>query len=258
MIRIEGLSKSFRPASSSWAPWKRRETIRALQEIRWEIPQGCIAALVGPNGSGKTTLLKILATLILPDEGQVWINGCSLTQEASRIRETVSLSIGEDRGFYRRLTVRQNLEFFAALYQLSPKEAGRRIGELSEVLGLKGHLDRVCQELSSGLKQRFILARSLLNGASVLLADEPARSLDPLAKAEWGAFLQRLSREFGKTILFTTHDLREAQRIAQRVGILHQGRLVQSRRISEAAASEPSSPLEAAFAEACQPRGRGA
>lgn len=252
LIKIRHVSKRFIPPAPFFAPWKPRRKIQALDGINLEIPKGNIVALVGPNGAGKTTLLKILATLVLPDEGEVEVGGYSLTREPQRIRQIVSLALGEERSFYWRLTARQNLEFFAALYNLSSKETKEKIQGLAEVLNLGDSLDRMYQELSSGLRQRLALARSFLNGASIVLADEPTRSLDPLAKIELRTLLKRFSREFGKTICFTTHDLHEAEEIADTIGILHQGRLIRIQTSFGAAGSKRAMNLETSFAELCQ------
>ena len=254
-IKIHGVSKRFRCPPPLFTPWKGARTIRALAEIDWEIPKGSLTALVGPNGAGKTTLLKILATLILPDKGEVWINGFSHLKNPEKIRETISLALGEDRSFYWRLTARQNLEFFAALYDLSSQETRKKIDELAQILDFGTSLDRIYQELSSGLRQRLALARAFLNGASVLLVDEPTKTLDPLAKIELRALLRRFSKKEGKTILFTTHDLGEAETTADTIGILHQGRLVQIQTNSGRGEPVRPLPLETAFAEICQSKG---
>ena len=256
-IKIYRVSKRFRRPPPLFAPWRGAKTIQALSKVDWEIPKGSVTALVGPNGAGKTTLLKILATLVLPDEGEVWVNGFSLSRDPNRIRQSVSLALGEERSFYWRLTARQNLEFFAALYDLSSQETRKKIDELAQTLDFRSSLDRIYQELSSGLRQRLVLARSFLNGASVLLVDEPTRSLDPLAKIELRRLLRQFSREWGKTILFTTHDLREAQTTADRIAILHQGRLVQTQTHSGPLEELPSLKLETLFAELCRSKGPG-
>ena len=214
MIEVRGVSKSFRSSTPSRFSWKKNPVVHALRQVDLDIPQGKIFALVGPNGAGKTTLLKILAGLLLPDQGSVRVNG------------RVSLTLAEGRSFYVRLTPRQNLEFFAALYDLPPKEARQKIQRTAEQLGFTPSLDRPYEQLSSGTRQRVAIARSFLNDAPVLLMDEPTRSLDPLAKRELRELLKQLSREWQRTILLTTHDLAEAAELAESIGILHEGRLL--------------------------------
>lgn len=222
-IEVENLSKAFQQKASLLTPWKRLAPVKALERVTFRIPRGSVFALLGPNGAGKTTLLKILSALLLPEEGVVRVNGHSIWDRADRIRQNVSFAMGEERSFYWRLTGRQNLEFFAVLYNLSKNETAAKIREAADVLNLHDLLDRPFEEYSTGNRQRLALARSFFNDAPVLLADEPTRSLDPLAKRDIQTLLLDLSRRRGKTILLTTHDTQEAGQLADRVGILHRG-----------------------------------
>lgn len=214
-IEIKGVSKEFSSLVYSLPFLRKKKKIRALSQVDLQIPKNSTFVLVGPNGSGKTTLLKILAGLLLPDAGEVRIHG------------QAALASSTGRDFYWRLTVRQNLEFFAALCDLPPKEIRPNVEQTARRLGLAEALDRPYEQLSSGIRQRLILARALLSRASILLLDEPTRSLDPLAAREFRNFLKEFSREFGKTLLLTTHNLEEAEGMGDRIGILHEGRLVQ-------------------------------
>ncbi len=249
-IKISGVSKWFHPPRSLFNPWKKKPRIRALSEIDLEIPHGSLVALVGPNGAGKTTFLKILATLLLPDEGDVWVNGHHHLRAPQKIREALSFAMGEERSFYWRLTARQNLEFFAALYGLSPRQTKIKMSELAEAFKLNEVLDRPYGQLSTGMRQRVALARSFLNGASILLADEPTRSLDPLKKRELKILIKGLCRRWGKTVLFTTHDLHEAEEV-DLLGILHQGRLAAVGRPEELQKASQRANLEEVFSDLC-------
>ncbi len=219
------MSKWFPQRAPLVAPWRRKPQIQALTQVNLRVLPGTIFVLMGPNGSGKTTLLRILATLLLPDEGQVWINGHHHIRDPDRIRRNVSFAMGQERNFYWRLTCRQNLEFFAALYELSSRETRRKIDEVADIFGLEASLDRPYEQLSTGTRQRLGLARSFLNSAEVLLADEPTRSLDPASKQELKGLIRKLSRDYGKTIVLTSHDLQEADELADTIGILHRGHL---------------------------------
>jgi ABC-type multidrug transport system ATPase subunit len=196
--------------------------------VNLRVETGTVFALLGPNGSGKTTLLKIISTLLMPDAGTLRVLGHVLPGQEERVKTRISFAMGDERSFYWRLTARQNLMFFAALYDLSPRQSEQKIAELGDVFSLKDYLDRPYEELSSGIRQRLAIARSFLNDAALLLADEPTRSLDAAARNALHGLLQKLVREHGKTILFTTHNFEEARRVADTVGILNQGRLCYS------------------------------
>ena len=221
-IDVQNVSKSFQTRTALWRPNTR---VEALRGVTFQAKPGRIFVLVGPNGAGKTTMLKILSTLILPDKGEVLLAGFSASHQTAQIRSTLSYAMGEEKSFYWRLTARQNLEFFAALYNVPSHELRSKIQGIAEITGLGTVLDRPYEELSTGFRQRVALARSFLNDASIVLADEPTRSLDPLSKMEMQVLLRDLSRKWGKTLLMTTHDLREAQDLGDQIGILHQGRL---------------------------------
>ena len=257
-LEVRGVSKWFLPRAPLLTPWKLGPRIQALHRVDLQVDAGGIFALLGPNGAGKTTLLKILSTLIRPDEGEVRVKGHSPSTHARQARQALSFAMGEERSFYWRLTARQNLTFFATLYELSRQETARRIDELAEILGLQSSLDRPYEELSTGTRHRLGLGRSFLNRAPILLADEPTRSLDPLSKRELWDVLRRLSRQWTKTILFTTHDLYEATQLADTVGILHQGRLRGLGPPGAVTTSTGRTSLEAAFGEICQDRETGA
>jgi len=226
MIAIRNLSKSFRQtkslAESLRHPFRPEKRINVLKQITLTIHRGELFCLVGPNGAGKTTFLKILAGLILPDEGEINLKG------------PVGFMSGEERSFYWRLSGRQNLEFFASLYNLSYRESKKKVQELSVLFGLESFIDRMFMKYSTGMRQKLAIARSFLSDVPLLLMDEPTRSLDPLAQQELRRLiLELVVREQGKTVLFTTHHLEEAERFSDRIGILHQGRLVAAGAIEE-------------------------
>lgn len=251
-IEIKKVSKWFSPSFSLSRFWKKRPKVKALDQINLTINPGTLFALVGPNGAGKTTLLRLLSTLLLPDEGEVRIHGYSSLTDASKIRERVAFTMGHEGGFYWRLTARENLEFFATLYDLNRSETKRKIEEASQLFGMEEYLDRSYQTLSTGMRQRVALARSFLNGATLLLADEPTKSLDPLARKELRVLFQKLATEHGKTVVLATHDLNEASEIADQIGILHQGRLVKTVTPTELNPSGNQESLENLFSQLCR------
>ncbi len=224
MIHLENVSKRFRSTATSRWPWSKREEVTALEGVTLSVERGDIFALVGTNGAGKSTLLKILAGLIIPETGIIEVDGFSLRRPSSALRRRVSFSPGEDRGFYARLTARQNLDFFGALYNLSKPLRAARIAQAAEQMQLTTVLDRPFQELSSGMRQRVALARAVLQRADIFLLDEPTRSLDPLSRLEFHKLLRSLAGPGRTTILLATHDLHEAQEVANCIGFLHDGR----------------------------------
>lgn len=255
-VELKGVSKRFSKSVYPFPSWEKKKKIQALTHVSLQVPAGSIFALVGPNGSGKTTLLKILGGLLLPDEGEVLIHGSFFKGDDTHLQRQVALASSVGRDFYRRLTVRQNLEFFSVLYDLPPKKIRQSILQMSHQLGLEGALDRPYEQLSSGVRQKLVLARALLNQASILLLDEPTRSLDPLARREFRNFLKGFSKKFEKTLVFATHDLSEAEELADTIGILHEGRLLKigalREFIGDNGREKERKGLEDAFVALCQ------
>jgi ABC-2 type transport system ATP-binding protein len=219
-IALKNISKSFQKNPSY--PWLKSVRVQALKDVTLSVPQGHILALVGSNGAGKTTLLRIISTIVLPDSGDGRVNGFALSH-SQQIRKTLSVAMGEERGFYGRLTVWQNLEFFCHLYDLRGKALTHKINDLAERFELQELLHQPYERLSTGTRQRVVLARCLLNNAKLLLADEPTRSLDADNKKKVSDWLRKMSRDFGQTIVFTTHDRQEAERSADSIATLKEG-----------------------------------
>jgi ABC-2 type transport system ATP-binding protein len=206
-------------------PFDRR-TVTALDGLELEVGRGHIFCLLGPNGAGKTTLIKILAGLVLPDGGRAMVEGRDVAREPDPAKRAVGYAVSDERSFYWRLTGRQNLEFFAALYGLRGPSRGRRIEELLRVAGLDGAADLRFSGYSTGTRQMLAFARALLADAAILLVDEPTRSLDPQAADRIRSFLRgELAGRQGKTILWATHDLGEAADCADDIAIISRGRI---------------------------------
>src|SRR5680860_1501359 len=174
----------------------------ALDDVNLEVGTGQVSALLGENGAGKSTLLRVLSTTVAPDAGDAWIGDYHVVHHANLVRTVLGVALGDERSWYWRLSGRQNLEFFAALYGFSRRHARRRAEVLLADVGLKEAADRRFYEYSSGMRARLSLARALLTSPSVLLLDEPTRTLDPIAAADFRARVGRLSSEEGCTILF--------------------------------------------------------
>ncbi len=250
-------------------PFDRR-TVTALDGLDLEVGRGRVFCLLGPNGAGKTTLLKILATLVLPDGGRALVEGHDVAREPGRAKAAAGFAVGDERSFYWRLTGRQNLEFFAALYGLRGGARDRRVSELLRLAGLDEAADLRFNGYSTGMRQMLAFARALLADASILLVDEPTRSLDPQAADRVRSFLRgELAGRQGKTVLWATHDLGEAADFADDIAVISRGRIrltgpaasaagggrTALRRAYEQAVGDPvvADPAEAAGPEACGP-----
>ncbi|MBA2732727.1 MAG: ABC transporter ATP-binding protein, partial [Acidobacteria bacterium] len=229
VISIDCLSKTFPIPLAGLKQFFHRPVkppVEALSEVSFDVHAGEIFGLIGRNGAGKTTLTKIIATLVQPTSGSVTVNNYDSVRDDKKVRAQVGLATAEERSFYWRLTVEQNLMFFARLFGLSDMLARRRIIELVEQFELKEIVSRRFGELSTGNKQRMAFARAMLAKPPVLLLDEPTRSLDPLAAARMRSLINRLAGgDPPVTILLTSHNLAEVEELCARVAIIGGGRI---------------------------------
>jgi ABC-2 type transport system ATP-binding protein len=190
----------------------------AFDDVSFDVGQGEVFGFLGPNGAGKTTMVRTLGTLLSPSAGSARVAGLPLSPENGvAIRQRISI-MPETPGLYLRLTVAENLECFAGLYELP--DARERVERALRAVNLVGRANEPCGTLSKGLRQRVSLARALLNDAEVLFLDEPTAGLDPVAAREVHELIDGL-RERGVTIFLTTHRLEEAERLCDRVAILN-------------------------------------
>lgn len=204
----------------------------ALKDLTLGANAGEIFTLLGPNGAGKTTLLRIISGLIVPQEGCVSICGFDMRTQEYQARACIGLVLGEERSFYYRLSGAQNLQFFGGLYGIPHRELKRRIDEGLDRVGLAKDADLQYMRYSTGMKKRLGLARALLHDPRVLLLDEPNSGIDPQsARTIRGIILDLKQR--GKTILLTTHDMTEAERLSDRIGFLKEGKLVRTGTVEE-------------------------
>jgi ABC-2 type transport system ATP-binding protein len=207
---------------------RRGSFITALDGVTLKVKKGEIFGLLGPNGAGKTTFIKILCTLILHDEGEAYVNGFDVRREPQQVLRNLQAVIGgAGRGFDWRLTARQGLEFYASLYGLSKQEAQEKIDFLLEFTGLRDRANDMYQRYSGGMRRKLVLCRALLLDVPIVLFDEPTIGLDPPSAAEIRELLHdKLSRDEGKTVLITTHNMWEAQEICDRIAILYRGKII--------------------------------
>jgi len=205
----------------------RKKKMRAVDGATFSARKGELFGLLGPNGAGKTTLVRCIATLLIPDDGSIGVLGRDVFKESLYCRQRIGLLTSGERTLYWKLSARDNLRFFAALYGLDGKERDLRIDFLIELLGLKDvERDRV-ERYSSGMKQKLSLARAMLHDPDLLLLDEPTIGLDPQFSRFMRKFIkEELNEKQGKTILLTTHYMDEADELCNRIAFINRGRIV--------------------------------
>lgn len=229
-------------------PFKERNITTAVKCVNIKVKKGELLGLLGTNGAGKTTLIKLLCTLILPTEGYAVVNGYNIINEDQQVRESIGLVTGEERSFYWRLTGRQNLEFFAALYGLSDQQTQKKVNSIFKLIELEGKEDVCVQEYSAGMKQKLAIGRALLNDPSVLFLDEPTKSLDPVVSQNMRRFIRKsLVEEQGKTVILSTHRMEEVEELCERIVILNNGEIKFFGRVADLKTEKTS--LETAIIE---------
>jgi ABC-2 type transport system ATP-binding protein len=223
-VEVQSLSKAF---ETKEGPMLRKvpKRVVAVDQISFSVPKGEIFGLLGPNGAGKTTTIKMLCTLITPTSGDAFVNGFSIAKDQQRVRENLGVMLTGERTLYWKLTGRENLEYFAALYHLDPSYGKKRIQELLDLVGLKEREDMLVENYSTGMRIRLSFVKALLNDAPVLLFDEPTASLDPQSSRLIRDVIRRL-RDEGHAIIITTHNMEEADQLSDRVAIIDHGRIV--------------------------------
>ncbi|HEU5208837.1 MAG TPA: ABC transporter ATP-binding protein [Longimicrobiales bacterium] len=230
VVRVTSLGKRF-AVQRGWKDALRRPAARdmriALHGVDLSVARGECFGVLGQNGAGKSTLFKILATLILPDEGSASISGFDVVRQPDEVRRVLIPVLAAERSLYWRVSAEENLRLYADLYRLPRAEARTRIGEVLEQVGLQDAGRKQVGLFSSGMKQRLLIARALLGRPDVLLLDEPTRSLDPISAREFRQFLrEQVRRVHGTTILLATHDHQEVAELCDGVVVLDQGRVL--------------------------------
>jgi ABC-2 type transport system ATP-binding protein len=193
--------------------------------VSLKIEQGEIFGLLGPNGAGKSTTIRMLCTLLEPTSGTARVNGFDIRRQATQVRQSLGTVLAGERSIYWKLSGRENLEYFAALYHLPPATARQRINELLEYMELKDRANDLVEKYSTGMKQRIALSKALLARPPILLLDEPTLGLDPQAARKVREIIAGLKAD-GHTILLTTHYMEEADQLSDRIGIIDQGKII--------------------------------
>ena len=212
MIEIKNVSKIYPQAKS-----------KALDDVSLTIPSGEFFGLLGPNGAGKTTLISILSTLLLPTEGEVCIDGETLTRQRGDIKRKLAL-ITQHNSLRNDMNLDQIMELQGRLYAMPRDEIKRKSEELLSFCGLLEHRKKIVRKLSGGMKRKLMLCRALLTNPEILILDEPTIGLDPASRRQMWDLLRTLNRQ-GLTILLTTHYIDEAQYLCQRIALIDQGKV---------------------------------
>jgi ABC-2 type transport system ATP-binding protein len=221
--------------------------VRALVDVSFTVDRGECVAILGQNGSGKSTLVRALSTLLIPDGGRARVFGHDVEREAAAVRRLVN-RVSVEASFFKKMSAVENLSYAARFYGQTPSVTRRRIPEILERVGFaRSRASEPMEDLSRGMQQKVALARALLTTPVMLLLDEPTTGLDPRSKREVQTFIRQLRAEHDTTILLCTHDMAEAQTLAERVGILHAGRLLALEPVEQMLGRYHADTLEDAF-----------
>ena len=218
-VRVRDLWKSFR---SGWFWGTRNEVLRGID---LDIEEGRIFGILGPNGAGKTTFLSILSTLLLPDRGEIRVLGMDVVKRGNRVRQRINISSG-NANFLWSLTVRENLTFYAMLYGLRGTKRKKRVEEAIALFELGNYEKTPFDKLSTGMKQRLALAKSMLNSPEILFLDEPTVGLDPQVSLRIRDQIREIQRDREVTIVLTTHNMAEAEYLCDRIAFLKEGEIL--------------------------------
>ncbi|MFB3153678.1 MAG: ATP-binding cassette domain-containing protein [Candidatus Acidiferrales bacterium] len=248
MIEAHNLTKVFRD--------KKRGEIRAVDGVSFRCQPGQIYGLLGANGAGKTTTLRMLATILQPTDGSARVAGFDITEQPEQVRTKIGF-LSTATALYGRLTARELVEYFGRLNGLNGGVLRRRTDELFALLGISDFADRRCDKLSTGMKQKVSIARTLVHDPPVMIFDEPTVGLDVMAARTIVGFI-RDCRDRGKTVIFSTHVMSEAEKLCDTIGIIHNGKLLAEGTLSELRARSGLEDLEEIFVRMVESSPRGA
>ena len=203
---------------------KRYGDVSAVEDLNLKVCAGEIFGFLGPNGAGKTTTIRVLTTLTKPTSGRAWVSSFDVVKEPAKVKEVIGV-VQQHVSLDRDLTVRENMEFRARLHHLGSSERRQRIDELLDYVGLTEQANRIVDTLSGGMKKRAMIVTSLMHRPKLLFLDEPTVGLDAQTRRRLWDLIRHLHLD-GTTIFLTTHYIEEAEALCQRVGIIHQGRLI--------------------------------
>jgi len=218
-LLVEHVTKRFRPD-------RKKPPVVAIADVSLRLERGTIHGILGANGSGKSTLIRLVSGLLLLDEGRVEVFGHDIERDEMAVKRLIN-RVSVDAAFFKKLSPLENLMFAARLYGLDPGYARRQSTEILARLGIaQSRLGRPIEQMSRGMQQKVAIARALLTSPTLLLLDEPTTGLDPRSKLDVQSFIEEMNATHDATIVLTTHDLAEAERLCERITILDGGRVV--------------------------------
>jgi len=212
-VRTVDLTKKFNP--------NRKETITAVRKMNLEAASGEVLGILGPNGAGKTTALRMISTILKPTSGTAIVNGHDVTEEPLKVRQNIGY-LATEMGLYGRLTPRETLTFFAKINGLEEDRIEPRMEEVFDILDMNEFEGRRVTNLSTGMKQKLSLARSIIHDPEILLFDEPTQGLDLMTSKTVMDYIEEFKNE-GKTIILSTHIMHVAEKLCDRIAILFDG-----------------------------------
>jgi ABC-2 type transport system ATP-binding protein len=225
-VEVENLRKEFIRSDGGSRLRGRRKRVEALKGVSFEMSRGECVAILGQNGSGKSTLVRLLSTLLLHDGGQARIFGHDVFRDTRAVRRLVN-RVSVEASFFKKMSSAENLSYAARFYGLTAGQTRDKIPEILDRVGFPSkRRNEAMEDLSRGMQQKVALARALLTQPILLLLDEPTTGLDPRSKLEVQEFIREVRQVHDATILLCTHDLDEAETLADRIGILDRGRLI--------------------------------
>ena len=222
-IEIKDLKREF-IVTKGWVN-RKKEVVKAVDGITFEVKKGEIFGLLGQNGAGKTTIIKMLITLLAPTSGTCKVLGYNTYGEEKKFRDRINFIFGGEMGVYRRLSARDNLKYFANLYYMDKDKMEKQIEKLLELVDLKDKADVLVETFSKGMIQRLQIARGLINDPDIIFMDEPTIGLDPFGAKLLRDIIRKLKAD-SKTIMLTTHYLYEADELCDRIAIINNGHLI--------------------------------
>ncbi len=204
----------------------RSVPVEAVSRVTFSVTRGEIFGILGPNGSGKSTLIRLISTLLLPDEGEIRVFGHDVVQERLAVRRMIN-RVSVEAAFFKKLSAMENLSYAARLYDVDVRTARRAAAQILERLGFEEEKAyEPLEDLSRGMQQKVAVARALLTSPVLLLLDEPTTGLDPVSKREVQDYVLEVRSKHDATVLLTTHDMQEADRLCDRIAVIDQGRFI--------------------------------
>jgi ABC-2 type transport system ATP-binding protein len=246
-VVVDNLRKEFFRNDGREGLRRRRKRVAALDGVSFEMRRGETLAILGQNGSGKSTLVRLLSTLLLDDGGSAHVFGHNVAHETRAVRRLIN-RVSVEASFFKKMSAVENLSYAARFYGLPIRETRQRIPEILGRVGFpRNRMGEPLEDMSRGMQQKVALARALLTAPILLLLDEPTTGLDPRSKLEVQEFIREIRQVHDATVLLCTHDLVEAEELADRVGILDRGRLIELAPAAELKAKYEAATLEDAF-----------